>query len=123
MGLQINKALNRADGLTIPSGAVVSWSTCFIAGSRNIEFRPLLVFLSVQDRDDYWNGVEGAPEPTMSGQIKDMSSAYLKEMTVEEQASLETEAGAFSKVEGWLKDLIVANSGGYLTDGDVVIIA
>jgi len=123
MGLQINKDLNRADGLTIPSGAVVSWSTCFIAGSRNIEFRPLLVFLSVQDRDDYFNGVEGAPQPTMSSKIYDMSAMYFREMTVEEQASLETEAGAFSKVEGWLKDLIVANSNEYLTDGDVAIIA
>ena len=49
-------------------------------------------------------------------------SAYEKEMTVGEQASLELEAGAFSKVEGWLKDLIVANSNEYLTDGDIVII-
>jgi len=122
MGLQINKALNRQDGLTIPSGAAISWTTCFIAGSRRIEFRPLFVFLSPSDRDDYWNGVEGAPDPTMSGQIKDMLSAYFREMTAEEQASLEAEAGAFSKVEGWLKDEIVANSNGYLTDDDIVII-
>jgi hypothetical protein len=58
----------------------------------------------------------------MSGQIKDMLSAYFREMTVEEQASLEAEAGAFSKVEGWLKDEIVANSNGYLTDDDIAII-
>lgn len=30
--------------------------------------------------------------------------------------------GAFSKVEEWLKELIIANSNGYLTDGDIVII-
>jgi hypothetical protein len=30
--------------------------------------------------------------------------------------------GAFSKVEEWLKELIVANSNEYLTDGDIVII-
>jgi hypothetical protein len=50
-----------------------------------------------------------------------MSGAYEKEMTVEEQAAL-SDAGAFELVEGWLKDLIVANSDGYLTDGDIVII-
>jgi hypothetical protein len=114
MGLQINKALNRADGLTIPSGSVISWSTTFVAGSRRVRFSPLFVFLSASDRDDYYNGVEGAP-------INDMSGAYEKEMTVEEQAAL-SDAGAFELVEGWLKDLIVANSDGYLTDGDIVII-
>jgi hypothetical protein len=122
MGLQINKALNRVDGLSIPSGSVISWSTTFIAGSKRIRFNPLFVFLSVSDRDDYWNKVEGALEPTTTNVINDMLSSYEKEMTVEEQTSLETETGAFSKVEGWLKDLIVANSNEYLTESDIIII-
>jgi hypothetical protein len=121
MGLQINKELNRADGLTIPSSSVLTWSTTFLAGSRNIIFNPLLVFLSIQDRDDYYNGVVGAPQPSTTAAINDMSGAYEKEMTVEEQAAL-SDAGAFELVEGWLKDLIVANSNEYLTDGDIVII-
>ena len=115
MGLQINKDLHKNDGLTIPSGSALTWSTTFLAGSRKIIFNPLLIFLSIQDRDDYYNGVEGAPQPSTTGAINDMISAYEKEMTVGEQASLELEAGAFSKVEGWLKDLIVANSNEYLT--------
>ena len=122
MGLQINKELNRADGLTIPSSSVLTWSTTFIAGSRRVRFNPLFVFLSIQDRDDYYNGVEGAPQPSTTGVINNMIPLYEKEMTIDEQASLELEAGAFSKVEGWLKDLIVANSNEYLTDGDIVII-
>ena len=123
MGLQINKELNRTDGLTIPSGNVISWTTCFMAGSNNIEFRPLFIFLNVQDRDDYWNGDENAPNPSVSSNIKDMLPTYLKVMTDVEKASLESEAGAFSKVESWLKEEIVANSNGYLTDSDIVIIA
>ena len=122
MGLQINKDLHKNDGLTIPSGSALTWSTTFVAGSRRVRFNPLFVFLSIQDRDDYYNGVEGAPQPSTTGVINNMMSAYEKEMTVGEQASLELEAGAFSKVEGWLKDLIVANSNEYLTDGDIVII-
>ena len=121
MGLQINKELNRADGLTIPSGSALTWSTTFIAGSRRVRFNPLFVFLSIQDRDDYYNGVVGAPQPSTTAAINDMSGAYEKEMTVEEQAAL-SDAGAFELVEGWLKDLIVANSNEYLTDGDIVII-
>ena len=121
MGLQINKALNRADGLAIPSGSVMSWSTTFVAGSRRVRFSPLFVFLSVSDRDDYYNGVAGAPSPTTTSSINDMLDAYEKEMTVEEQAAL-SDAGAFALVEGWLKELIVANSNEYLTDGDIVII-
>ena len=122
MGLQINKALNRADGLTIPSSSALTWSTTFVAGSRRIRFNPLFLFLSVSDRDDYYNGVVGAPDPTTTAAINDMSGAYEKEMTVEEQAAL-SDAGAFELVEGWLKDLIVANSNGYLVDGDVIIIS
>ena len=121
MGLQINKALNRADGLTIPSGSAVTWSTLFVAGSRRIRFSPLFLFLSVSDRDNYYNGVVGAPSPTTTAAINDMSGSYEKEMTLAEQAAL-SDAGAFELVEGWLKDLIVANSDGYLTDGDIVII-
>ena len=121
MGLQINKALNRADGLTIPSGSVMSWSTTFVAGSRRVRFSPLFVFLSASDRDDYYNGVAGAPNPTTTAAINDMSGSYEKEMTLAEQAAL-SDAGAFELVEGWLKDLILANSNDYLTDGDIVII-
>ena len=122
MGLQINKDLHKNDGLTIPSGSALTWSTTFIAGSRRVRFNPLFVFLSIQDRDDYYNGVEGAPQPSTTGVINNMIPLYEKEMTIDEQASLELEAGVFSKVEGWLKDLIVANSNEYLTDGDIVII-
>ena len=121
MGLQINKDLHKNDGLTIPSGSALTWSTTFLAGSRKIIFNPLLIFLSIQDRDDYYNGVEGAPQPSTTGVINNMMSAYEKEMTVEEQAAL-SDAGAFALVEGWLKELIVANSNEYLTDGDIVII-
>ena len=63
MGLQINKDLHKNDGLTIPSGSALTWSTTFVAGSRRVRFNPLFVFLSIQDRDDYYNGVEGAPQP------------------------------------------------------------
>jgi len=122
MGLQINKALNITDGLTIPSGSAITWNTTFVAGSRVINFNPLFVFLSITDRNDYYNGVIGSPQPTLSARIIDMLGFYTYTMTEAEQTSLETEAGAFSKVENWLKDQIVANSNGYLVDGDIVII-
>jgi len=122
MGLQINKTLNIDDGLMIPSGSAVTWNTTFVAGSRVINFNPLFVFLSVTDRDDYYNGVVGAPNPTISSRINDMLGFYTYTMTEEEQTSLETEVGAFSKVENWLKDQIVENSNGYLTQADIVII-
>ena len=122
MGLQINKTLNIDDGLMIPSGSAVTWNTTFVAGSRVINFNPLFVFLSVTDRDDYYNGVVGAPNPTISSRINDMLGFYSYTMTEEEQTSLETEVGAFSKVENWLKDQIVENSNGYLTQADIVII-
>ena len=122
MGLQINKTLNIDDGLMIPSGSAVTWNTTFVAGSRVINFNPLFVFLSITDRDDYYNGVVGAPNPTISSRINDMLGFYTYTMTEEEQTSLETEVGAFSKVENWLKDQIVENSNGYLTQADIVII-
>jgi len=122
MGLQINKTLNIDDGLMIPSGSAVTWNTTFVAGSRVINFNPLFVFLSVTDRDDYYNGVVGAPNPTISSRINDMLGFYSYTMTEEEQTSLETEVGAFSKVENWLKDQIVENSNGYLTQADIVVI-
>ena len=122
MGLQINKTLNIDDGLMIPSGSAITWNTTFVAGSRVINFNPLFVFLSITDRDDYYNGVVGAPNPTISSRINDMLGFYTYTMTEEEQTSLETEVGAFSKVENWLKDQIVENSNGYLTQADIVII-
>ena len=122
MGLQINKSLNITDGLTIPSGSALTWNTTFVAGSRTINFNPVFVFLSITDRDDYYNGVVGAPEPTLSSRIIDMLGFYTYIMTEEEQTSLETELGAFSKVENWLKNEIVTNSNEYLTDSDIIII-
>lgn len=122
MGLQINKPLNITDGLTIPSGSAITWDTTFVAGSRVINFNPLFVFLSITDRNNYYNGVADAPQPTLSARIIDMLGFYTYTMTEAEQTSLETESGAFSKVENWLKEEIVANSNGYLVDGDIVII-
>jgi hypothetical protein len=122
MGLQINKSLNITDGLTIPSGSAITWDTTFVAGSRVINFNPLFVFLSITDRNNYYNGVADAPQPTLSARIIDMLGFYTYTMTEAEQTSLETESGAFSKVENWLKEEIVANSNGYLVDGDIVII-
>ena len=80
------------------------------------------MFLSITDRNNYYNGVADAPQPTLSARIIDMLGFYTYTMTEAEQTSLETESGAFSKVENWLKEEIVANSNGYLVDGDIVII-
>jgi len=122
MGLQINKDLNRKDGLTIPSGSVVSWNTSFIAGTKIVRFTPCYIFLSVADRDDYFNNVPDSPEPSLSGSIKDLLATYDYVMTDAEYIALNTATGVMDIVQDYLKAKIVENSNEYLIDTDIVIV-
>lgn len=122
MGLQINKKLNRVDGLEIPSGSVLSWDSRFIAGTRVVRFSPNYIFLSVADRDNYYNKVEGAPSPSLSGKVNELESTYDYEMSEEQYLALNTETGVMDTVQDYLKTRIIEMSEGYFSSSDIVII-
>jgi hypothetical protein len=122
MGLQINKDLIVNNGLTVPSGSVLTWSTGFIVASLQIAYSPVLIFLSVQDRNNYYDKIAGALEPNSSANIENMLPYYDYTMTLIEYQALNTEIGVMDSVQDYLLSEIVSNSNGYLLSSDIVII-
>jgi hypothetical protein len=107
MAIQINTALNTPDGGTVGSGSVAMAQIIFVppkivnaAIVREVHFN-IKVYRSQQAYVDQKPHIR----------ISDFPAGYEKIMTDEEFLSLETDNGALSKVEGWLKTYIESKIG------------
>lgn len=121
MGLQINKELNQ-QGLTIPAGSVISWSTTFLVGTKNIQFSPVYLFLSIADRDSFFSDPLSGIKPHLTSSIEHLQGFYTYQMSDAQYLALNTETGVMDTVQDYLKSEIVENSDGYLTDSDISIV-
>lgn len=108
--LLINKGTTDTSGNPIPAGAIIGWNTIFPLGKNAINY-PTFCYRSLADYNSGKNVV-------VLTEITNYS--YIKTLSDSEFASLETQAGAITKVAQWMKDYLVST--GQFVDADLTIV-
>jgi len=108
--LVINKATVTKSNLPVPAGAIIGFNSHFLYGKTIVAY-DMLIYASKADYLADKNQILLEEIPS-NGYVKDCSGA--------EFATLETEAGAITKITTWLKNYLVST--GEFVNADLTVV-